>query len=236
MTKASFGFAASLVAAAFLAAPAIAADLPLKAPVYKAAPVPLTYNWSGFYAGGHIGYLWGRTRVEEDGELTEPNAKTNGVVGGVLGGYNFQSGSWVFGVEADIGWSNARGTGENTPSVVVTELPNTYKIRWTSHGRGRFGYAVDRWLWFVAGGVAVADFNFIEGGEITSNQRQGAKFVGGSIGGGLEYAFTDLVRGRLEYLYDDFGHKTYVNADGDSYRVGVKAQTLRGALVIKLGQ
>jgi outer membrane immunogenic protein len=221
---------------------AFAADLPLKARPYTAAPITPTYNWAGFYAGGHVGYLWGRTRVEEDGELVEAHAKTNGVVGGVLGGYNFQSGPLVFGIEADVGWSNARGHGAACeicpppPPPIVTELPNTYKIRWTSHGRGRFGYAVDRWLWFVAGGLAVADFKFIEGGETTSQPSQGAKFVGGSIGGGVEYAFNDLIRGRLEYLYDDFGHKTYVNSEGDSYRVGLKGQTVRGALVIKLGQ
>jgi outer membrane immunogenic protein len=225
----------AIVAAILSGSPVSAADLPVKARPYV-APVAPIYNWGGFYAGGHIGYLWGRTRVEEDGVLTEPHAKTNGVVGGVLGGYNFQSGPWVFGVEADFGWSNARGHGGGN-DLVVTELPNTYKIRWTTHGRGRLGFAVDRSLWFVAGGVAVADFNFIEGGDITtSNRTDGAKFVGGSIGGGVEHAFTDLVRGRLEYLYDDFGHKTYVNAEGETYRVGLKGQTVRGALVIKLGQ
>jgi outer membrane immunogenic protein len=235
----SFALVASVVFAALLAGnPVVAADLPVKARPYEALPAPLSYNWAGFYFGGHVGYLWGRTRVEENGELTEPHAKTNGVIGGVLGGYNFQTGPWVFGAEADIGWSNAHGTGiceTCPPPPAVTELPNTYHIKWTSHVRGRFGYAFDRWLLFVAGGLAVADFKFIEGGE-TSSQTQGAKFVGGSIGGGVEYAFTDLIRGRLEYLYDDLGHKTYINADGDIYRVGLTGQTFRGALVVKLAQ
>ncbi|MGB9317663.1 MAG: hypothetical protein WCB62_21955 [Pseudolabrys sp.] len=44
------------------------------------------------YLGGYVGYLWGRTRVEEDGLVTEPNAATNGVIGGVLAGYNWQAG------------------------------------------------------------------------------------------------------------------------------------------------
>ena len=51
---------------------ALAADMPVKAPVPKAAKLP--YDWSGLYLGGHIGYMWGRTRVEEDGVVTEPNA------------------------------------------------------------------------------------------------------------------------------------------------------------------
>jgi outer membrane immunogenic protein len=77
---------------------ASAADMPVKAP--PPAPAPLPYNWGGLYLGGHFGYLWGRTRVEEEGVVTEPNAATNGVIGGVLAGYNWQAGPWVFGLEA----------------------------------------------------------------------------------------------------------------------------------------
>jgi outer membrane immunogenic protein len=67
------------------------------------APAPLPYNWGGLYLGGHVGYLWGRTRVEEEGVVTEPNAAAKGVIGGVLAGYNWQAGPLVFGVEGDFG-------------------------------------------------------------------------------------------------------------------------------------
>ena len=58
--------------------------------MYTKAPVVAdpAYDWSGFYVGGHVGYLWGKTRVVDDGVLTESGAPTNGVVGGVLAGYN----------------------------------------------------------------------------------------------------------------------------------------------------
>ena len=82
--------------------------MPVKAP--PPAPAPLPYNWGGLYLGGHFGYLWGRTRVEEEGVVTEPNAATNGVIGGVLAGYNWQAGPWVFGLEGDFGWTYAHGT------------------------------------------------------------------------------------------------------------------------------
>jgi hypothetical protein len=39
--------------------------------------------------------------------------------------------------------------------------------------------------------------------------------------------------GRVEYLYDDFGHKDYIGSDGDPYRAFVTGQTLRGALTWK---
>ena len=64
---------------------ASAADMPVKAPRPVAAPPPV-YNWTGFYVGGHVGYLWGRTHVEEDGVVAEDGVPTNGVVGGALAG------------------------------------------------------------------------------------------------------------------------------------------------------
>jgi opacity protein-like surface antigen len=54
---------------------ASAADLP--AQVYAKAPVMVdpAYNWSGFYIGGHVGGIWGRSRVFDDGVLTESGAR-----------------------------------------------------------------------------------------------------------------------------------------------------------------
>src|SRR5713226_8378382 len=47
---------AGIAAAAFCGAPALAADMPTKGPVYKAEPL---FNWTGFYVGGNVGYGWG---------------------------------------------------------------------------------------------------------------------------------------------------------------------------------
>ena len=145
---------------------ASAADMPVKALPRVTAPPPV-YNWTGFYVGGHVGYLWGRTHVEEEGVVIEDGAATNGVIGGALAGYNWQYNQFVFGLEGDFGWTNANGTGL---AVVIptTTQPNTHDFNWTSHVRGRFGYAADRWLFFVAGGLAIADFNFHEGATTTT--------------------------------------------------------------------
>jgi len=58
---------------------AFGTDLPPRMPV-KAPPLvsPLLYDWSGPYIGGHLGYLWGRTRVEEDGAIVEDNNNHKG--------------------------------------------------------------------------------------------------------------------------------------------------------------
>lgn len=209
---------------------ALAADIPVKAPIPKAAKLP--YDWSGLYLGGHIGYLWGRTRVEEDDVVTEPNAATNGTVGGALLGYNWQNGPVVFGVEGDFGWTNAHGTGTAVITPTTIQAPNIYDVNWTSHARGRVGYALDNWLFFIAGGLAIADFDFHEG-AITTTNIVGAKYTGWSIGGGAELAITHNLVGRVEYSYDNFGHKDYIGATGDPYRVSFRGQTVRGALAWK---
>jgi len=225
MSRLSVAFIVAVSAIA-LTQVALAADMPLKAPI--AAP---PYDWSGFYVGGHIGYLWGRTRVEEDGVVTEPGAPTDGVIGGVLAGYNWQNGPVVFGLEGDFGWIHAHGVGQ--PTFITTQAPNTYDLNWTSHLRGRAGYALDNWLFYVAGGLAVADLDFHEGAITTTPPPTGGKYFGWSIGGGAEFAFTRNLVGRIEYLYDDYGHKDYIGVTGDPYRVSLTGQTVRGALAWK---
>ena len=112
----------SVALAAMLAAisPAVAfaTDLPLPPMVTKAPPLPAIvapYNWSGLYGGVHLGHLWGRTHVEDNGEIAERNARTDGVVGGVMLGYNWQIQRLVFGLEGDFGWTNAHGVGTGPP-------------------------------------------------------------------------------------------------------------------------
>ena len=230
-----FAVLIAYICAVVLPGVAPAADMPVKAPVYKAPAAIVAYNWSGFYVGGHIGYFWGKTRVEEDGIVTEPGAKTNGLIGGVLAGVNWQTGPVVFGLEGDFGWTRAHGTGVTPTPTITTQAPNTYDLHWTSHVRGRLGYAFDNWLFFVAGGLAIADLDFHEGAITTTTivVPEGGRYFGWSVGGGIDYAFTRNIIGRIEYLYDDFGHKHYTGSDGDPYRVSLTGHTLRGALMWK---
>jgi outer membrane immunogenic protein len=208
-----------------LATSAVAADMQVKAPVYK-APIAPEANWSGFYVGGHAGYMWGRSSVwDDEGELFEKDAPTNGFVGGVLGGVNWQTGAWVIGLEGDFGWNNAHGTGV----VVGSELSNHYDFNWTSHVRGRVGYATGNVLWFVAGGLALADFDYTAAFTVTTTS---ATFTGWTLGVGADFAITPSWIARVEYLHDDFGDKNFL-IDGDPYRVKLTGDTVRGALMYK---
>lgn len=180
--------------AILIAGPSSAADLPRKAPVYQ--PQPLPFSWQGFYIGVNGGYGWGDSSLTGAGgsSTIHPNG---GMVGPTVG-YNFQLGSFVYGVEGDIDYSWMRGTGD--APCAGCEVRNDY----FATVRGRFGYAFDRWLPYVTGGAAIGDIKI-------SAPDAGSQFVdrfGWTVGGGLEYAFATPWSAKIEYLYADLGTGT----------------------------
>ena len=74
---------------------------------------------------------------------------SGGVVGGTLG-YNWQMNQVVFGLEGDLDWSNIRGSTAAVPCTTSCETRND----WLGTARGRIGYAFDRWMPYVTGGLA----------------------------------------------------------------------------------
>ena len=83
-------------------------------------------------------------------------------------------------------------------------------------------------LIYAAGGLALAEFKFRENGGAVQTTKL---LTGWTIGGGIDQAFTKNLIGRVEYLYTDYGHKDFHVAPGDTYNIGFKTQTLRGALM-----
>jgi outer membrane immunogenic protein len=166
-----------------------------------------TYDWSGPYIGLQAGYLMSSTTVEDLGVVVERHAKTNGFVGGILGGYNWQDQLLVYGLDADFGLGFVRGHGGIVPPPPPVVQSNTYDLNWISHIRGRAGFTPgnSNMLLFATAGVAFADFEFTSG---ETGERQSATYVAPSIGAGLEYGFTPNFTGRTEVLYDMFhmGH------------------------------
>jgi outer membrane immunogenic protein len=215
-----------------IASQASAADMavPASAPVYTKAPEysPAT-NWSGFYIGGHLGYDWGRTRVVDNGVLTESSVPMSGVIGGGLVGYNWQMGSFVYGLEGDFGVSNLIGHGVRAAPVPLA--PNQYEVDVSGNIRGRVGFTVlPDTLLYAAGGLALANFDFRENGTPLGASNT---LTGWTLGAGIDHAFTKNVIGRLEYLYADYGHKDFTIAPGDIYNIGFKSQIVRGAVIWK---
>jgi outer membrane immunogenic protein len=217
------GWVGVALAGLALTGTALGADMSVKAPV---APVAAPYDWTGAYIGGHLGWLWGAARVEENGVLTDDHALINGAIGGVVAGFNWQTGRIVFGFDGDFGVSNAHGTG----GVASGEPPNLYDIKSTYHVRGRLGVAMDNnLLLFLAGGLGAAEFKFTPG---ETEQQKGEYFDGASIGGGFEYGLMRDITGRVELIYDDFGSTTYLTGT-DTYRVHLTGRTVRGALTVR---
>jgi outer membrane immunogenic protein len=179
---------------AFTAANAVAADIPramppAKAPAYYAP----AYSWTGFYAGINGGYGWGDSRWDTLGTSVD----TSGwLVGGTVG-YNWQSGALVFGLEGDIAWTDFRGRFANAACPVGCET----RTDWLATGRARLGYAADRFMPYITGGVAAGDLR----ANVTGFSGVSDTSVGWTVGAGVEAAIAGNWTAKLEYLYVDLG-------------------------------
>jgi len=214
------GFAFAIVSgtAIVLAASGIgfAADMPVKGPVYKAPPM-VAPNWTGFYFGGHVGYGWASdTATMLVGNVAFPVGSawpinSNGVLGGVQTGFNYQVNNWVFGVEGDFSWTSANGNA-TLISPLVAGVTSTATAKYESYATvtGRVGYAWDSWLVYAKSGGAFAR---VEYGGSSFIPRTGTVVAspssdtlsGWTVGGGLEYGFLNNWSARAEYNYLDFG-------------------------------
>jgi outer membrane immunogenic protein len=160
-----------------------AADMPVKAPVYKAPPVVSAYNWTGWYIGLNVG----GSREALSNSLSVANAlpspafslgqmagiaaagsgslNTSGLTGGGQIGYNSQFGNLVWGAELDFNWldlkSNFGGAFVTTDRIPIAyNLNVSQSVNWMFAVRPRLGIAVDRALFYTTGGLAVAKLKF----------------------------------------------------------------------------
>ena len=197
--------ATSLLAAAIgfgVAQAALAADMPVKAPIVKAAPF---YDWTGFFAGVQGGAAWGsvpNSFVIGGATTGQPNFSTRGGLFGVHAGYNWQSSSMVYGLVGDVEWSNIKGD-DGGLSGVTDEL----KSDWRGSFRGRVGVAWDRVLLYGTGGLAWANlkYSLLAVAPATGSTSASTTTFGWTLGGGAEYAFTPAWSAFVEYRYSDFG-------------------------------
>jgi outer membrane immunogenic protein len=199
----------------------VAADLPRQMPAKAPAFVPIAYNWTGFYLGINGGYAWGRSHWNGFGNNSDPSG---GMVGGTIG-YNWQAmGSpWVFGLEGDIDWTNIKGTFTdiNCPTGCQT------KNNWLGTARGRIGYAWDRVMPYITGGLAVGD---IEANQLGFAGVHDTK-AGWAAGGGVEAALAGNWTAKLEYLHVDLGSiNCGVLACTTPSRVGFHADEVRAGV------
>jgi outer membrane immunogenic protein len=235
--------AGAALGALIAAGPATAADL---SPVYKAAPVVApVYDWTGFYIGVNAGYAWGRSNVASTfacpgasgacaysfpgnlgaiGAAGSGTLSPNGFVGGAQAGYNWQTGSAVFSIEADFdafdlaGSQTAGGPVPFAPPGLAFAVNTGVRAEWLSTVRARVGWTVaPTVLVYATGGLALTELrvansfidNFAATGLVATNTAGASSATqtkaGWAAGGGVEWALGQKWTVKGEYLYVDFG-------------------------------
>jgi len=189
-------------------------------------PIASTYNWSGAYVGAEAGYVAGGRMdlvyLDESTINYDYHYKPKGGFGGIFGGYNFQlNGGVVIGVEGDINWGDVTGAGATSGPFT-----STTKLDWTGSVRGRVGYALDRFMPYVTGGMAFSHLRFDEYRAGDPYGHGSENLTGWTVGAGAEYAFAANWILRGEYRYTQYGHQQFVEEPlGGPYQFDTKVST-----------
>jgi len=181
----------------------------------QSAAIGPTYNWAGLFVGGTFGYGIGRNDSTFVIPATNAEAfflSTRGFDGGGIIGYNWQFGSWVLGLDADIQGSSGSGylTCVNLCSGVGATTIDQ-KLSWFGTVRGRLGYAVGPALFYATGGAAFGEvkesITQAAAGNASFSHSQSGFAVGGGIENKLELfgLLGPNWTTRTEYLYIDLG-------------------------------
>jgi outer membrane immunogenic protein len=159
---------------------ASAADRPAK-PVYKAPSAqipPARFSWTGFYIGGNAGGAWAKAPLQFiAGSPTPADAAAlnqagtldltrNAFVGGIQGGFNWQSGPVLIGIEID--YNAFRAKLQQGPTLypygsnpaLTFNLTQTVTTNWLFTARPRIGFAANSAVIYATGGVAIADLHY----------------------------------------------------------------------------
>ncbi|MBR0783052.1 outer membrane beta-barrel protein [Bradyrhizobium iriomotense] len=189
-----------------------------------AAPEPLA-NWAGPYVGGNAGSAIALNPsslpMASSGGVFESelfNLSPRGFIGGAQIGNNWQAGSLVLGLEADMQGSTQK---DDTSCLQACVAPGSLftadqRLQWFGTARGRVGYALGSSLFYATGGLAYGGVKT----HVVETFGSGAFFdatfahtqTGWTVGGGIETAFNPFgLLGRnwtakTEYLYIDLGN------------------------------
>jgi outer membrane immunogenic protein len=191
-----------------------AADLP----VYTKAPRAIPYNWTGFYLGIEGGAGWGNAEQSDATGFKSGDYTPNGAfVGGTIG-YNWQVGSWVYGLEGDASWADISASTPGTDQISGpcgggVNPRCSAKLESIETVRGRVGYAFGYVMPYITGGFASGTLHGEEG-DVAANGAFGsgnATVYGWTVGTGVEAMILPSWTVKLEGLYTDFGKKAVFN-------------------------
>lgn len=196
--------------------------------VFTAPPAfapPRVYNWTGVYIGINAGGSWSSSHWAEDPWSAAPLEGSYSLSGGFAGGtigYNLQAGttSFVVGVEADLAWSDVKGTtpafiaqvvnfsppfpSPGPPTITPTPgcAPNCeINSPWLATARLRFGYSFDWILPYVTAGFGIAKLQANMAGMPLG--QQSSNNLGWTVGLGVEMVISGPWTAKLEFLHID---------------------------------
>lgn len=215
------------------------------------------YDWSGIYAGVHLGVANGDITATDE---TQPSGgfftelvpagtegfdfNKAGVAGGVHVGAQYQWNQFVLGGEAT--WT-ATGIRKTIVSPYFPDSDTeTGKISNYVTAVGRIGYAFDRVLIYAKAGYA--------GGKVGFKARDNDALVtyekndwqsGYALGAGLDYAITNNISLGVDYTHIDLGSKTSsgnnvfddgtLGANPETYRTDAKVDAVMARVTYKFG-
>jgi outer membrane immunogenic protein len=154
-------------------------------------------------------------------------SQSAGFIGGGQAGYNWQTGAFVLGVETDFDGTTLSKSFNNVGSpflAIAGPLTGDFltingknSLSWLGTTRGRVGFVAtpdNRLMIYATGGVAYGGgkSNFSAFDNTTGSFWTGSPSstrVGWTIGGGVEYAVTNNVTIKGEYLYADLGSSQF---------------------------
>ena len=188
---------------------------------YDSSAAPSQDLFEGWWLGGTIG---GSTVSDS---LSPGSVSSDGLIGGVIGGYSWQHGPFVLGVEGDFLASDASGGGR------INNGANKVRVGFDSlaDARLRAGYTVlPNLLLFGTFGGAWGNGDLYIGGPGGVFREE--TFFGWSAGGGAEYAYDKNLSLRFDYQFTDFQSET-ISYPGGKQTFDPDSNTFRGSVIYR---
>lgn len=191
-------------------------DNPMSVLTYE--PSAAAPGWAGAHFGGYTAWAWADGDHDEIDGGSDGGFDFNGSVSGIQAGYDWQRGNFVYGIEADIGLSDAEDRGEALDSKLDLERVG---MDWLSTLRARAGYDFGSYLVYATGGAAFAGIDLYDNGD-----NETKAMTGWTLGVGVEAKVTANNTIKIEYLHADFGDETF-DVEGDERNVDLDADIIR---------
>ncbi|TLP43142.1 porin family protein [Cohaesibacter sp. CAU 1516] len=190
---------ASTVSILGLAAPANSADMG------QVFGTKSAYDWSGLYMGVQFGMGTGKVNSSDGtNKVSERFSQGDNTTGGVLVGWNYQTGNIVYGLEGGLSINEIKA---NHNGSTVAYHNSDYV--WHAEARGKVGYSLGRFLPYVHAGVLAGEFYQQSAPGATSPSAKMKTVYGYTAGAGIDVRIGPKISLRSEYVYQNYGKQNY---------------------------